>query len=129
MWPTVLRHSVMGFCSMIGRIGSIAAPMSPLLVKWLLSLFHIHLLCNTLKSIILMVNLFVCRQRMRNSYHIICLAHLRFYQRSASYSCQKLFDKRNYLTQLKTSKNSTNKLIATKGEVDIETIKLKSTLK
>lgn len=32
MWPTVLRHSVMGVCSMIARFGSIAAPMAPLLV-------------------------------------------------------------------------------------------------
>lgn len=32
MWPTVLRHSVMGICSMIGRFGSIAAPLVPLLV-------------------------------------------------------------------------------------------------
>lgn len=24
MWPTILRHQVMGFCSMIGRFGSIA---------------------------------------------------------------------------------------------------------
>lgn len=32
MWPTVLRHSVMGTCSMVGRVGSIAAPLAPLLV-------------------------------------------------------------------------------------------------
>lgn len=32
MWPTVFRHRVMGICSTIGRFGSIAAPLAPLLV-------------------------------------------------------------------------------------------------
>lgn len=32
MWPTVLRHRIMGICSTIGRLGSIAAPLTPLLV-------------------------------------------------------------------------------------------------
>lgn len=40
MWPTVLRHSAMGFCSTIGRFGSIAAPLVPLLVQW----YHCNLL-------------------------------------------------------------------------------------
>lgn len=34
MWPTVLRHTVMGICSTIARFGSIAAPLTPLLVKY-----------------------------------------------------------------------------------------------
>lgn len=33
MWPTVLRNTVMGFLSMLGRFGSIAAPLAPLLVN------------------------------------------------------------------------------------------------
>lgn len=32
MWPTVLRHRVMGICSTMGRVGSITAPLAPLLV-------------------------------------------------------------------------------------------------
>lgn len=32
MWPTSLRHRVLGICSTIGRFGSIAAPLAPLLV-------------------------------------------------------------------------------------------------
>ncbi|XP_055306298.1 organic cation/carnitine transporter 2-like [Sitodiplosis mosellana] len=31
MWPTVLHHRVVSLCLMIGRIGSITAPLSPLL--------------------------------------------------------------------------------------------------
>lgn len=33
LWPTNLRHRVMGICSMIARIGSITAPLTPLLVS------------------------------------------------------------------------------------------------
>lgn len=33
LWPTSIRHSVMGVCSMIGRFGSIVAPMTPMLVS------------------------------------------------------------------------------------------------
>lgn len=33
MWPTIFRHRVMGICSTIGRFGSIAAPLAPLLVR------------------------------------------------------------------------------------------------
>lgn len=33
MWPTTIRHSVLGICSMLARIGSITAPMTPLLVS------------------------------------------------------------------------------------------------
>lgn len=33
MWPTVLRHTVMGISSTIARFGSIAAPLTPLLVR------------------------------------------------------------------------------------------------
>lgn len=32
MWPTVLRHTVMGINSTIARLGAIAAPLTPLLV-------------------------------------------------------------------------------------------------
>lgn len=32
LWPTNIRHSMMGFCSTIGRIGAALAPMAPLLV-------------------------------------------------------------------------------------------------
>lgn len=34
MWPTILRHTVMGMVSTIARVGSLAAPLTPLLV-WL----------------------------------------------------------------------------------------------
>lgn len=33
LWPTPLRHTMMGLSSTIGRVGSILAPMTPLLVK------------------------------------------------------------------------------------------------
>lgn len=33
LWPTNVRHSLMGLCSMVGRIGSITAPLTPLLVR------------------------------------------------------------------------------------------------
>lgn len=33
LFPTSLRHSLLSFCSMIGRIGAIAAPQTPLLVN------------------------------------------------------------------------------------------------
>lgn len=33
LWPTPQRHSIMALCSTIGRIGSILAPLAPLLVK------------------------------------------------------------------------------------------------
>lgn len=33
MWPTSLRQTILGVCSMFGRIGSILAPMIPLMVK------------------------------------------------------------------------------------------------
>lgn len=33
IWPTPLRHTMMGLCSMLGRIGSIMAPLAPLLVR------------------------------------------------------------------------------------------------
>ncbi|CAH2084349.1 unnamed protein product [Euphydryas editha] len=33
LFPTHARHSLLGFCSMIGRIGSIIAPQMPLLVR------------------------------------------------------------------------------------------------
>lgn len=32
MWPTILRHTVMGIVSTIARVGSLAAPLTPLLV-------------------------------------------------------------------------------------------------
>ncbi|XP_060801640.1 organic cation transporter protein-like isoform X2 [Amyelois transitella] len=38
LFPTHARHSLLGFCSMVGRIGSIVAPQMPLLaiyVEWL----------------------------------------------------------------------------------------------
>ncbi|XP_024086293.1 solute carrier family 22 member 4-like isoform X2 [Cimex lectularius] len=34
MYPTKLRHSLLGICSMFGRIGSMAAPQTPLLSKY-----------------------------------------------------------------------------------------------
>lgn len=33
LFPTELRHSMLGTCSMVGRIGSIIAPQTPLLVS------------------------------------------------------------------------------------------------
>lgn len=33
LFPTHARHSLLGFCSMVGRIGSIVAPQMPLLVS------------------------------------------------------------------------------------------------
>ncbi|XP_058798175.1 organic cation transporter protein-like isoform X2 [Phymastichus coffea] len=35
LFPTTLRHSLLGFCSMTGRIGSILAPQTPLLAKYI----------------------------------------------------------------------------------------------
>ncbi|XP_050525311.1 organic cation transporter-like protein isoform X2 [Daktulosphaira vitifoliae] len=34
MFPTEIRHSLLGICSMFGRIGSMVAPQSPLLVSY-----------------------------------------------------------------------------------------------
>ncbi|XP_023935708.2 organic cation transporter protein-like [Bicyclus anynana] len=34
LYPTEFRHSLLAFCSMIGRIGSIAAPLTPVLVEY-----------------------------------------------------------------------------------------------
>lgn len=36
LFPTHARHSLLGFCSMVGRIGSIVAPQMPLLVSFFL---------------------------------------------------------------------------------------------
>jgi len=33
MFPTEIRHSLLGICSMFGRIGSMVAPQTPLLVS------------------------------------------------------------------------------------------------
>lgn len=33
LWPTNLRHSIMSLCSTIGRVGSMFAPLAPLLVR------------------------------------------------------------------------------------------------
>lgn len=33
LWPTNMRHSVMGLCSTIGRVGAMFAPLAPLLVR------------------------------------------------------------------------------------------------
>ncbi|XP_070158321.1 organic cation/carnitine transporter 2 isoform X2 [Polyergus mexicanus] len=33
LFPTTLRHSLLGFCSMTGRIGSILSPQTPLLIE------------------------------------------------------------------------------------------------
>jgi hypothetical protein len=33
MFPTELRHSLLGVCAMVGRIGSMVAPQTPLLVS------------------------------------------------------------------------------------------------
>ncbi|KAJ8723078.1 hypothetical protein PYW08_002990 [Mythimna loreyi] len=38
LFPTQARHSLMGFCSMTGRIGSICAPQTPLLMAYMRSL-------------------------------------------------------------------------------------------
>ncbi|GAB1866276.1 Solute carrier family 22 member 21 [Camponotus japonicus] len=38
LFPTTLRHSLLGFCSMVGRIGSILSPQTPLLVQIMPSL-------------------------------------------------------------------------------------------
>ncbi len=34
LWPTNMRHSVMGMCSTMGRIGSMLSPFAPLLVSY-----------------------------------------------------------------------------------------------
>jgi len=36
MFPTEIRHSLLGICSMFGRIGSMVAPQTPLLVSILM---------------------------------------------------------------------------------------------
>lgn len=59
MWPTVLRHSVMGTCSMIGRFGSIAAPLVPLLVKIYTRKYLLLLCCR--RQILSPFYLFHCR--------------------------------------------------------------------
>lgn len=33
LWPTFMRHSMMGFCSTVGRVGAIFATLTPLLVN------------------------------------------------------------------------------------------------
>jgi hypothetical protein len=33
MFPTEIRHSLLGVCAMVGRIGSMIAPQTPLLVS------------------------------------------------------------------------------------------------
>ncbi|KAJ4442657.1 hypothetical protein ANN_04246 [Periplaneta americana] len=38
MFPTELRHSLLGVCAMVGRIGSMIAPQTPLLERYLESL-------------------------------------------------------------------------------------------
>ncbi|XP_055316667.1 solute carrier family 22 member 21-like isoform X3 [Sitodiplosis mosellana] len=35
LWPTNIRHSMMGLCSTIGRIGAALAPMAPLLSQYM----------------------------------------------------------------------------------------------
>ena len=35
LFPTELRHSMLGTCAMLGRIGSVIAPQTPLLVSQL----------------------------------------------------------------------------------------------
>ncbi|CAB0035149.1 unnamed protein product [Trichogramma brassicae] len=35
LFPTTLRHSLLGICSMTGRVGSILAPQTPLLAKYI----------------------------------------------------------------------------------------------
>lgn len=37
LWPTSLRNTLLNVCSMIGRIGAMAAPLTPLLVRTLTS--------------------------------------------------------------------------------------------
>lgn len=39
LWPTNMRHSIMGFCSTMGRIGAMFAPFAPLLVSLKLRFF------------------------------------------------------------------------------------------
>lgn len=38
LWPTSIRHSMMGLCSTIGRIGAAAAPLAPLLGQYFVML-------------------------------------------------------------------------------------------
>lgn len=40
MWPTSLRQTILGICSMFGRIGSILAPLIPLMVNYI---YRVHL--------------------------------------------------------------------------------------
>jgi uncharacterized membrane protein len=42
LFPTELRHSMLGTCSMVGRIGSIIAPQTPLLVSITYHLFTLQ---------------------------------------------------------------------------------------
>ncbi|PZC76251.1 hypothetical protein B5X24_HaOG204857 [Helicoverpa armigera] len=43
LFPTQARHMLMGFCSMTGRIGSMAAPQTPLLVDAVHEVAAVHL--------------------------------------------------------------------------------------
>lgn len=40
LWPTNMRHSIMGVCSTMGRIGAMFAPFAPLLVSFAILLWH-----------------------------------------------------------------------------------------
>lgn len=39
LWPTKMRHSVMGISSTLGRVGAILAPLAPLLVRLIMTFY------------------------------------------------------------------------------------------
>lgn len=43
LWPTNMRHSIMGLCSTMGRIGAMFAPFAPLLVIFFFILLSMSL--------------------------------------------------------------------------------------
>lgn len=68
LWPTNIRHTVMGFCSTIGRIGSALAPMAPLLVC-LLS-FRISYIDSKIDEMLIFLIVFIFRGNISRFYHI-----------------------------------------------------------
>lgn len=55
LWPTSVRHSVLSICSMIGRIGSLLAPLTPLLVGYNFQYIFFKLFRFTIKEVIFFI--------------------------------------------------------------------------